>query len=55
MSRGAQLVLLGTGDPQLEAFVRSVNRYTHGVGLASAMELAHKYCSIRFLADAFSI
>ena len=43
MSKGAQVVLLGTGDPKLEAFVRSVNRYNHGVGLVTfSNELAHK-------------
>jgi starch synthase len=43
MSKGAQIVLLGTGDPKLESFVRSVNRYIHGVGLVQfSNALAHK-------------
>lgn len=43
MRSGAQLVLLGTGDPKLEAFVQSVNRYTNGAGLVKfSNELAHR-------------
>ena len=43
MQRGAQVVFLGTGDPKMESFVRSINRYTNGVGLVEfSNELAHK-------------
>ncbi|MEC7984720.1 MAG: glycogen/starch synthase, partial [Myxococcota bacterium] len=43
VQQGAQVVLLGTGDPRLEAFVRRANQYLRVAGLVTfSNDLAHK-------------